>query len=74
MMYPTGPLPTFMGPWIALAVLGCVALTVALVILAMRIGRPWQDLPDAPKQALDERLARGDIGVDEYRRLRALIG
>ncbi len=71
LVYPMWPMA---GSWIALAILGCVALTVLLVVVAMRIEKPWQDLPDRPKQVLDERLARGDIDLEEYRKLRALIG
>jgi uncharacterized membrane protein len=74
MMYPMAPIPGLMGTWMALVFFGCVALTVALVMLTLRIGRPWQDLPDTPKQVLDERLARGDIDLAEYQKLRALIG
>ena len=74
MMYPMAPVPGFMGSWMVLVFFGCIALTVVLVMLAMRVGRPWQDLPDGARQVLDERLARGDIDLTEYQKLRALIG
>ncbi len=70
LLYPMWPAA---GSWMVLVILACVALTVVLVTLALRIDKPWQDLPDRPKQVLDERLARGDIDIEEYRKLRALI-
>lgn len=73
MMYPVAPIVGLMGIWMVLVFLGCVALTVALVILTVRVGRPWQELPDTTKQVLDERLARGGIDADDYQKLRALL-
>jgi putative membrane protein len=43
-----------------------------LATSAVRQGRPVSRGGSA-KEALDERLARGEIGVEEYSRLRALI-
>jgi len=34
---------------------------------------PWQHQPPSPMQILDERFARGEIGVDEYRERRATL-
>lgn len=36
--------------------------------------RPESSQPDEARQILDQRLARGDIDADEYRRLRDLLG
>lgn len=44
-----------------------------LVSGAPRSAARHQPTPPPAKQVLDERLARGEIGEDEYRRLRDLI-
>ena len=65
-------------PWLmALAVVATALLWVVVVAVATRLLRPPRShgsAPSAPLGTLDERLARGDIGVDEYRvRRRRLV-
>lgn len=37
-------------------------------------GRPWESPPSEAERVMKERLAKGEIGEDEYTRLRATLG
>ncbi|MHB8631249.1 MAG: SHOCT domain-containing protein [Candidatus Limnocylindria bacterium] len=52
-----------------------IALVAVLVIWAMRAGReaPRGELPEAPLAILRRRYARGDIGAEEYERIRGSL-
>ncbi len=67
-------------PWLmVLAVVATALLWVVVVIAAARLLRPPRPRGSGPSASgplgtLDERLARGEIGVDEYRtRRRRLV-
>jgi putative membrane protein len=58
--------------------LGMVAFWAVLVVVAIwAVGRlfpPAHEQASAARQTLDERLARGEVDPEQYRRLRDLIG
>ena len=67
------------GDWVAMAVmmLAFWGVVAGVVVWAIGSGRRTGDRGEraAPEQVLDERLARGEIDEDEYRRRRdALAG
>ena len=51
------------------------AVVAALIVWAVRSSRlaSGQDAPDTPLAILQRRFARGDIGADEYERMRATL-
>lgn len=55
--------------WHWLAMVGIWLLGIAMVVWAVSALFPGQPPPDAHR-ILDERLARGELDVDEYRRRR----
>ena len=71
------------GGWLFMVVmmLIVVALVVGLVIALLRPGRREDDATDSRRTAgtddalriLDERLARGDIDTEEYKKRRSLL-
>lgn len=52
-----------------------IALVAALLVWAVRTGRaaPDHGAPDAPLAILQRRYARGDLGTDEYERMRVAL-
>ena len=52
-----------------------IVLIAALIVWMVRSTRPapGQDAPDAPLTILQRRYARGDVGADEYERVRATL-
>ena len=55
-----------------LLLIGLLALAFAWVIRSGRAG-PSDAGPDAPLTILQRRYARGDVGADEYQRIRAAL-
>lgn len=61
--------------WVGIiAFLGLLIWAVYALVNATRKSRRDRDPQAAAARILDERLARGEIDADEYRRLRDLIG
>ena len=73
---------TFMGGemmwwmmWMLLGPLLLIGLLALAFAWAVRAGRaaPSDAGPDAPLTILQRRYARGDVGADEYERIRAAV-
>lgn len=65
------------GSWMIFVALIWVVLIVAgvwAVIALTRSGRSWSGSPESPREVLDRRLASGEIDVEEYERLRRVLG
>ena len=61
--------------WVAMVLFsGLVAWMVTLVIGGETPHREEDPHGDSPRQILDQRLVRGEMNRDEYRRLRVLLG
>lgn len=50
-----------------------VALIALLIAWVVRSGRGVPDAPEEPLTILQRRYARGDVGTDEYQRMRATL-
>jgi putative membrane protein len=61
-----------MAMWSAVWVVAVVAITWAVISIA-RSDRPRAGSGDAPEEILDRRLARGELDVEEYERLRGAL-
>ena len=66
------------GWWPVIMLMG-VFMVICMVMMARMMGRAWPGPrtgeperrgPDAPERILDQRLASGEIDIDEYERLR----
>ena len=63
--------------WIGMLAFLAFLIWAAYALITSTSGRPGRDRDQQPCSAaiiLDERLARGEIDAEEYRRLRDLIG
>ena len=58
--------------WLGMAVFWAVLIGVAIWAVG-RIFPPPDSRPTAARATLDERLARGEVDLEQYRRLRDLI-
>ena len=59
--------------WMGLASLAWLVLTVAAVAAAVWLVATFARGDDRARRTLDDRLARGEIDVDEYRSRRAVL-
>ena len=64
-----------MGLWWFLLIVLVVGLVWAVVVWSRGSGlaAPAQQVPRTPREILDERLARGEIDIEEYGRRRAAL-
>jgi uncharacterized membrane protein len=65
----------FVGAFFILVVLGAVALVVFLAVRNQSaLPATFPASKETPLEILDRRLAAGEIGADEYKRARDLLG
>ena len=65
------------GWWPVIMLMG-VLMVICMVMMARMMGRAWPGTrreserhgPDAPERILGQRLASGEVDIDEYERLR----
>lgn len=72
-MYQGQYMAASMGWWLGLGFIICLVAIALLVMLIVKLDRPWQRLDDPAVRVLDERLARGEIDAREYAQRRAAL-
>lgn len=70
-----GGMMSWMMALMVLIPLLVIVLAAAVIAWAIRSSRgtPHADAPEAPLTILQRRYARGDLGTDEYERMRATL-
>jgi putative membrane protein len=59
--------------WLGMIVFWGLLIWAAYALITNLTRKPGRDSGDDPARILDQRLARGEIGAEEYQRLRDLI-